>query len=45
MKVKELLEDIKNNEKYNKLDELSFIKKIYISNINYEDSYNDIIIY
>ena len=30
MKVKELLEDIKNNEKYNKLDELSFIRKIYI---------------
>lgn len=30
MKVKELLEDIKSNEKYKKLDELSFIRKIYI---------------
>lgn len=30
MKVKELLEDIKSNEEYKKLDELSFIRKIYI---------------
>lgn len=30
MKVKELLEDIKRNEEYKKLDELSFIRKIYM---------------